>query len=136
MKYLLIFLVALILSYFTYFLIKNIFKESLVINKDLGILNNKYVINFKDLKIYMVDMLKIAIQKNTGDLAIIDLKISIFTENEKLHITEFSNAMRVLASLRKYNIENFNLFINKFLGGDAILKNLFEKELENENTWH
>lgn len=136
MKFLFIFSIGLILSYFAYPLIKKLFKEKLVINKDLGILNNKYVINFKDLKVYMIDMLKIAIQKNTGDLAIVDLKISIFTENEKLHITEFNNSMKILAYLRKYNIESFNLFINKFFNGDTKLKNLFEKELENENTWY
>lgn len=63
MKFLFIFSIGLILSYLAYPLIKKLFKEKLVINKDLGILNNKYVINFKDLKVYMIDMLKIAIQK-------------------------------------------------------------------------
>lgn len=133
MKYLII-LIIVILALVAYLKIGK--KEKLVINKDLGILNNKHVINFKDLQIYMVDILKIAIQKSTGNFAIVDLRISIYTENEKLHIKEFKHSMLILKYLKEYNIERFNQFINRFFNGDKELKSLFEKELENENSWN
>lgn len=137
MKYLIILIPTLLIIAYYIFppIIKKICKEKLEVNNEFGILNNKYVINFKDIKISAIDTLKIAIHKTTGNIAIIDLKIYIFTENTKLHITDFKHSMKILAYMKKYNLDNFNQFINKFFYKNAQLKSLFEKELENENTW-
>ena len=94
--------------------IRSFFKETLVVKNDLGILNNRFVINFKDAKIAMVNYLKIAMQRSTGNIGIIDLKISVYTENELVKVKDFKNSMKILSGIKKYNKESFDSFLNKF----------------------
>lgn len=113
--------------------IRSFFKETLIVKNDLGILNNRFVINFKDAKIAMVNCLKIAMQRSTGNIGIIDLKISVYTENELVKIKDFKNSMKILSGIKKYNKESFDSFLNKFF--NSKIRETIESELKNEDTW-
>ena len=109
-------------------------KENLVINKDLAILNNKYVINFKDAKIMKINTMRIITEKSTNKSAIIDLDISIYTENTMVNIREYKHAIKIISLIKKYNEYNFENFLNKFFSLQPELKLLLESELNDKNT--
>ena len=71
--------ISIYIIYLIYVYAKMNAKENLVINKDLAILNNKYVINFKDAKIMKINTMRIITEKSTNKSAIIDLDIRIYT---------------------------------------------------------
>ncbi|MDK9580915.1 hypothetical protein [Sneathia sanguinegens] len=126
--------ISIYIIYLIYVYAKMNAKENLVINKDLAILNNKYVINFKDAKIMKINTMRIITEKSTNKSAIIDLDISIYTENTMVNIREYKHAIKIISLIKKYNEYNFENFLNKFFSLQPELKLLLESELNDENT--
>ena len=81
-----------------------------------------------------INTMRIITEKSTNKSAIIDLDISIYTENTMVNIREYKHAIKIISLIKKYNEYNFENFLNKFFSLQPELKLLLESELNDENT--
>lgn len=112
-----IYIIILITSFVLVSIINNILKNKELKNNfsnDMCIINNKYIIDFKNIDIPIIKEINIAINiKNPLNSKIITLKLIIFDDKKPLIIKNFNNSMKILSKIKKYNEFAYSQFLSR-----------------------
>lgn len=130
MKYILIFL----LIFFVYRYILANKKEEIIFSKDMCIIDNKTIVEFRNMSIPLIKEINIAINSNNiSNSGIVKLKLILFVGNRKIIIKNVYNSLKVLSKLKKYNEYIYNQFLTINFR-NSIFATIIDKELT-DNVW-
>lgn len=129
MIYIIILITAFVLVSIINYIFKSKTTEKIIFSNEMCIINNKYIIDFKNIDIPIIKEINIAINiKNPLNSKIITLKLIIFDEKKPLIIKNYNNSMKILSKIKKYNEFAYSQFLSRNFK-NPMYSEIIDKEL-------